>query len=203
MKTPTSTIQDYLSWIYNLQRDKEPISGSRLAGLLNVSAPTVTVTLQRMVRDGWIEISKQKEITLTTKGLTAAQNVIRRHMLTEWLLVKFLKISLSSTHDEAHKIEHAISPVIENRMAEELGNPKVCPHGNPLPGNELVVKDWLPITALKENDRITIRRIHEIAEDNLELLKYLEEQNILPGTSAQVKENLCFIQTVTLSLDDH
>src|SRR4030065_2447886 len=91
-KIPTPTIEDYLGIIYTLNRDGEEVYGARLAELLNVSAPTVTVTLQRMVRDEWINLDSEKKIHLTPAGITAASSIIRRHMLTEWMLSKILNL---------------------------------------------------------------------------------------------------------------
>lgn len=94
-KTPTPTIEDYLGIIYTLERDGEIVFGARLSKLLEVSAPTVTVTLHRMVRDGWIKVDKAKKIQLTPAGVTAAKKLIRRHMLTEWMLAKILNLPWS------------------------------------------------------------------------------------------------------------
>ena len=102
-KTPTPTIEDYLGIIYTLERDGEVVIGARLSELLEVSPPTVTVTLRRMVRDGWIDYDKSKKIKLTPLGIEAAKNVIRRHMLTEWMLAKILNLPWSKVHEEAHK----------------------------------------------------------------------------------------------------
>jgi len=112
--TPTATIEDYLGIIYTLQRDGEKVIGARLAEILEVSPPTVTATLKRMVRDGWVRMDGKKNISLTETGREAARSVIRRHMLTEWLLSRVLQIPMSELHDEAHKIEHTISPQLKN-----------------------------------------------------------------------------------------
>ena len=92
---PTATIEDYLGIIYTLERDGEKVIGARLAEILHVSPPTVTVTLKRMVREGWIQIDAKKQISLTPAGKDAAHSVIRRHMLTEWLLSRVLDIPWS------------------------------------------------------------------------------------------------------------
>src|SRR5512132_1446198 len=129
----STTVEDYLSWIYVLERDKEPILGVRLAELLGVTPPTVTNTLKRMLRDGLITM-KQNETRLTRNGKQAARTVVRRHMLTEWMMARLLP--WSKLHQEAHNLEHAISEEVETALFEELGQPQICPHGNPLPGCE-------------------------------------------------------------------
>jgi DtxR family Mn-dependent transcriptional regulator len=196
---PTYTIEDYLMTMQVMERDYGEIVAARLAEMMNVAPATVTVTLQRMERDKWIAGKGRKGgIRLTDTGREAAHDVIRRHMLTEWLLVKIFKIPLPQIHDEAHGIEHAISPQLEDRMREVLDDPKVCPHGNPFPGCESIVAKWIALADLAVGDQGTVRRIHEFAEDNPDLLKFLYEHQIIPGTQIQVTEILPFNHTVTV-----
>jgi DtxR family Mn-dependent transcriptional regulator len=194
----SSTIQDYLSLIYVMERDREPIVGLRLAELLGVTPPTVTNTLKRMTRDGLITMNKDGT-HLTTAGWDAAKSVMRRHMLMEWMMVKTLP--WCKLHSEAHLLEHAISTMTETALMEQLGQPDTCPHGNPLPGREQAVAAWIPLTAIPAGGRIIIRRIHELAEENTQLLAYLESKHILPGTQADVTEILPFNQTITIQVN--
>ena len=195
---PTPTVEDYLMTMQAMERDHGEIIAARLAEILNVTPATVAMTLKRMERDHWISGTGRKAIHLTEIGRSAAHSVIRRHMLTEWLLVSVLKVPLSETHNEAHNIEHAISPQLEERMYEVLGKPQTCPHGNPLPGCEHVTSGWMPLTDLHLGAAVTIRRIHEFAEDNFELLKFLLENGIVPGAQILVTDILPFNQTLTI-----
>lgn len=198
---PTSTVEDYLGAIYTLERDGERAIGARLAEMLRVSPPTVTTTLKRMARDGWIIADERKEIHLTNKGKQAARDVIRRHMLAEVMLARVLNMAWSDIHDEADTLEHSISTEIEQRMVEEFENPQVCPHGNPLPGHENVTFCWVPMTALSQGSRAIVRRVHEQAEENQDLLKYLEKYHIIPGVEIRVIENLPVNQTMTIECE--
>ena len=180
--TPTATIEDYLGIIFTLERDGEKVIGARLAEILHVAPPTVTATLKRMVRDGWVEIDKKKQIRLTKTGSEAAQSVIRQHMLTEWLLSRVLKIPWKDLHDEAHKIEHSISKDVENRLAAIMDEPDVCPHGNPMPGQEDISRNWIPITEFAPGEIFTLRRIHELIEEDNQSLQFLDENNLFPGS---------------------
>ena len=198
--TPTPTIEDYLGIIYTLECDGEAVIGARLSELLEVSPPTVTVTLRRMVRDGWIKVSDSKKIHLTPKGTDAARKVIRRHMLTEWMLAKILNLPWSKIHEEAHKIEHTISNEVEKRLIDKLDDPDLCPHGNPMPGMEALSNDWTPLVKMKAGDLIIIRRIHEFLENDPVLMKFLEKNRIIPGEKARVVENLPFNKTITLEV---
>lgn len=193
----SATIQDYLSLIYVLERDHEPVVGSRLADLLGVTPPTVASTLKRMTRDGLITMNKDGT-HLTESGWEAAQVIMRRHMLMEWMMVNTLP--WSRLHSEAHQLEHAISAMTEAALLEQLGNPQTCPHGNPLPGCEDAVKEWFPLMSAHVGDVVTIRRIHELAEENTELLTYLEQKQVVPGVQAIVSEILPFNQTITIEV---
>lgn len=194
----SATIEDYLGLIYISERDGDAITGIRLAELLAVSAPTVTNTLKRMVRDGLITMDGTHSPHLTAQGDQLARTVMRRHMLAEWMLIRML--SWSKVHHEAHGFEHTISDEVETALLLDLNQPETCPHGNPLPGHEAAVSAWVPLTGLKAGDCVTIRRIHEMAESIPELLAFLEEKRIEPGQKVKVVEVLPFNQTVTLDV---
>ncbi len=192
------TIQDYMLLIYILERDQEPVVGSHLADLLGVTPPTVTNTLKRMVRDGWLTMDG-RGTHLTAEGLNAAKVIMRRHMLMEWMMEKTLP--WSQLHAEAHNLEHAISASAEKALMEQLNNPQNCPHGNPLPGYEQQVAGWVPLTRVEAGKTAVIRRIHELAEENTELLTYLESKNLVPGKQVTVCEVLPFNETVCVEVD--
>lgn len=201
-KEPTPTIEDYLGIIYTLIRDGDEVYGARLADLLAVSAPTVTVTLQRMARDGWIRINETKKVTLTKKGNEVAKSVIRRHMLTEWMLAKILNIPWSKLHEEADRMEHAISNGVEQSMLERFNDPKLCPHGNPMPGSEKESNAWHPLIQCKPGEMVVIRRIHELLEDDLEILKYLETNEVKPGNQFQIEQVDPIKETLTIQQNE-
>jgi DtxR family Mn-dependent transcriptional regulator len=203
IKSPTPTIEDYLGIIYTLQRDNEEVYGARLAEILNVSPPTVTVTLQRMVRDKWITLDKGKKVHFTPSGLSAARNLIRRHMLTEWMLAKILNLPWSEIHNEADKIEHTISSDVEKSLQETLNDPELCPHGNPMPGSEEISRRWKSLPAFDPGAQVVIRRIHEFLEDDHELMKFLEKNKVTPGAVGVIQEILPFNSTISIAVDDH
>jgi DtxR family Mn-dependent transcriptional regulator len=121
-------------------------------------------------------------------------------MLTEWMMLN--RLPWSRLHGEAHNLEHAISEEAENALLDELGHPKTCPHGNPLPGYEAAVSAWLPLTGIAAGEMVTVRRIHELAEQNHELMAFLEAGGIMPGAQARVVEVLPFNQTLTVEVKD-
>ena len=124
-------------------------------------------------------------------------------MLTEWLLLKMLNVNWSQTHAEAHQLEHAVSEGLAEQMNISLDDPKFCPHGNPLPGFESYVENWTPLNEIKIGQKVIIRRIHETAEDNPELLGFFESNKLMPGAEAQLVEKLDFNQTLTLEIDQN
>jgi len=196
---PTHTVEDYLMNMHVMERDQGEIVAARLAELLGVSPATVAMTLKRMERDHWITgKSRKQSIHLTDLGRAAAHSVVRRHMLIEWLLVKILKVPYLQIHAEAHHLEHAISPQLEERLMDILESPQVCPHGNPFPGCEEATRHYIPLTEVAVGDKVVIRRIHEFAENNQELLSFLIENGIMPGAQGVVAERLAFNQTLTL-----
>lgn len=199
---PTHTVEDYLMRMYVMERDHGEIVAARLAELLEVAQPTVAVTLRRMERDGFISGRGRRAMHLTETGKEFAIRTMRRHMLVEWLLIKTLGIPMKEAHHEAHGIEHAISPLIESKLIELLGTPKICPHGNPMPGFEDHVKSWRPLTELKIGQKATVRRIHEYAEDDEPLLNYLIDQKIVPGAEIVLVERLDFNQTCAVQVGD-
>lgn len=192
----SATIEDYLITIFVLERDGEQVTGARLADLLGVTPPTVTNTFKRMVRDQLITMEAGHLPRLTTTGLEAASSVMRKHMLAEWMLNPLL--SWSKLHKEAHELEHAISSEVEAALLEDLHHPQVCPHGNPLPGNEDAVSHWVPLTQARSGTRGIIRRVHEFAENITSVLAFLEEKRIEPGQEVQVLEILPFNETITI-----
>ncbi|MFN3308271.1 MAG: metal-dependent transcriptional regulator [Anaerolineales bacterium] len=196
----TPTIEDYLSILWVLERDGEPVIGARLAEILGVTPPTVTNTLKRMTRDGLIAVDEKSGPHLTEQGRQAAQSVMRRHMLTEWLLLRML--DWSKTHSQAHTIEHTVSAELEEALQNNLENPQLCPHGNPLPGFEHVVANWQPLLNFTAGQTVVIRRVHELAEQNPELLAFLEAHQVMPGKVAQITEILPFNETVTLQIEE-
>ena len=198
---PTHTVEDYLMRMLVMERDEGMIIAARLAEQLNVAPPTVAMTLRRMARDGYVIGKGRKTLHLTDRGREFGYDVTRRHMLVEWLLVKVLKIPMPLVHEEAHALEHAISPALEQRIEELLGNPKVCPHGNPLPGCEDHVKNWVALSDCSIGEIMIIRRIHELAEDDDALLKFLYENGVLPGSKVVVKEILPFNHTASILVE--
>ncbi|MBN1314710.1 MAG: metal-dependent transcriptional regulator, partial [Anaerolineales bacterium] len=203
MERPTPIIENYLSVIYTLERDQEPVIGARLADWFEVSAPTVTATIKRMIRDGWVTMDDRKEIHLTKTGRKAAMSVLRRHMLTETMLARLLKVPWSKVHLEADDMEHTISRETMERMSDRLDAPQTCPHGNPLPGFEELMENWTRLTEVEAGQVVVIQRIHESAETKDQLMMFLEDNGLVPGTEVLVENVIAFNETLSLKVGQH
>jgi DtxR family Mn-dependent transcriptional regulator len=191
-------VEDYLQVMHYLTRDGVPVIAARLAERLNVTPPTVTATLQRMERDGLVEHGPRKEILFTIEGRQVAENIVRRHALAERLLTDLLKMPWHESHEEAHGVEHVMTPSIEARLLDALGNPTTCPHGNPIPGLGKLAPDEFPLNEARTGDELIIQRITEEAEEDLQLMKYLQEHGVEPGARMKVREAAHSIALIVL-----
>jgi DtxR family Mn-dependent transcriptional regulator len=199
---PTPTIEDYLSLIYSIAFDQEKITGVKLAEYLGVSAPTVTATLQRMERDGWIDSGEKKQILLTEKGTLAALAVLQRHNLVECLLYETLGMPLASIHEEAHRIEHAISAETQEYLTKKFIQKSFSPFGMPINGIGTDIEHWKPLLNAKSGEKLLIRRIiHYYC--TREALQFLENNHLIPGETIDIMDHHDFNQTFTVRTKEH
>ena len=198
---PTETIEDYLQLIYTMQREGSQVIAARVKERKGVSAPTAWATLKRMERDGLVHLADDHNIELSPAGLEMAESIIRRHMLAERLLTDILKLDWADVHDEAHKMEHAISPLIEQQIMQLLDNPSTCPHGNPIPGlSKHGLPNAFPLRMAAEGSLLVINNIAEHAEDDAGLMHYLQRNSLTPGAKLHVDEVALSNATITVSL---
>ncbi|MCL4466445.1 MAG: metal-dependent transcriptional regulator [Chloroflexi bacterium] len=188
---PTPTIEEYLEAIYTMAGEGRVVIGARLAESLAVSPPTVTSTVQRMRRDGLVAVSGEKEIRLTEKGEQAVEQLLRRHRLAERLLVDVLGLPWFDVHEDACRLEHAISSRVEERLAAFLGEPGTCPHGNPIPGHTGSTSE-IPLPEAQPQTNLVLRRVAKRAESETGLLRYLDEHGLRPGVSLVIQEQAPF-----------
>lgn len=198
----SSTVEDYLLAIYTLATEDGSVIAVRLAEKMGVTPPTVTKMVQRLVRDGLVEVKQQHEIELTRAGWEMAETMVRRHRLAERLLTDLLGLDWGEAHEEAHRFEHAISPLVEERLVKVLGNPKACPHGNPIPGTgsprQRVGK---PLSQVAPGEQVRIRMIREEAEVDRAFLDFLKRNGLVPGAEAEVTEIAPFNDLITVRVD--
>lgn len=187
----SETVDDYLQTIYSLQTEGETVISARLARWMQVTPPTAWATVKRMQRDGMVRLDDKKHIHLTPQGLQLAENIARRHRLSERFLTDVLKLRWADVHEQAHHFEHGLTPVIEQGIFEMLGSPKTCPHGSPIPHTGATLSPQLvPIDTLEPGSKATVRFISEELEQDKALLEYLERHHLKPGQSITILERV-------------
>jgi DtxR family Mn-dependent transcriptional regulator len=166
---------------------------ARIAERLAQSGPTVSQTVARMERDGLLHVAGDRQLALTNAGRTLATRVMRKHRLAECLLVSVIQMPWEEVHIEACRWEHVISEEVERRLYELLGHPERCPHGNVIPGlDELVAEagaapaahdsTMVDVTRGSNEDvKVTVTRITEQLQSDLDLMLKLKRAGIQPG----------------------
>src|ERR1700742_4443307 len=168
--------EEYLQTIFWLHEAGLPMTGANVARAMQLSAPTVHEMVGRLERDGYIKRGPDKSISFTDSGLEEAQSVARPHRLIERFLTDVLGIAWDDVHEEAERLEHAMSPVLEARMLAAIGDAKTCPHGHPIePGTRI---EGVPLGDVAEGATITVLRFENEAEDLLHLFK---DEGLEPG----------------------
>jgi DtxR family transcriptional regulator, Mn-dependent transcriptional regulator len=176
MASATVAEEEYLQTLFWLQEAKLPMTGANVARAMQLSAPTVHEMVGRLERDGYITRGGDKAISFTDSGLEHAEEIVRRHRLIERFLTDVLGIPWDEVHEEAERLEHAMSPVLEARMLAAIGDAKTCPHGHPIHAGARI--DGVPLADVQEGATLTILRFENEAE---ELLHYLMTTGIEPG----------------------
>ena len=168
--------EEYLQTIIWLQEAGLPMTGANVARAMQLSAPTVHEMIGRLERDGYVARGADKSLTFTESGREHAEGMVRRHRLIERFLTDVLGIPWDEVHEEAERLEHAMSPVLEERMHAAIGNAKTCPHGHPINVGERTV--GVPLGDVELGASVRVLRFENEAED---LLHYLKDTGLHPG----------------------
>jgi DtxR family Mn-dependent transcriptional regulator len=185
----TTTVDRYLETIYCIAGEGETVRPSRLAAWLGVSAPTVSDAIQRLARDGWVDVASDRSVSLTSEGLLAASALVRRHRLLERWLVDVLEFDWARADDEADRLSSGFSDAVIDELDRSLGSPATCPHGNPIPGRVPTYGELTSLANLEPGVAARVRRISEVAEHEARaLLTMLSEYGIAEGSEVEVLE---------------
>jgi DtxR family transcriptional regulator, iron-dependent repressor len=176
--------EEYLQTLFWLQEAGLPMTGANVARAMQLSPPTVHEMIGRLERDGYITRAGDKTIFFTDTGAEHAEGVVRRHRLIERFLTDVLGIPWDEVHEEAERLEHAMSPVLEERMLAAIGDAKTCPHGHPIVAGTRI--EGVPLADVEPGASVQVLRLENEAED---LLHYLKDQGLEPGLSATVRED--------------
>jgi len=195
----TAVIEEYLEGIYRLQERSKVARTSEIVELLQVVPGTVTNTVERLEKEGYVTHEPYKGVRLTEKGRKIALHVIRRHRLSERLLTDILHVKWSEAHEAACRLEHSITGDLIKKLEKALGRPRTCPHGNPIPTKcgGIIEEKSQPLTALNEREQGTIVKI---TEEKSDLLRYLDTIGLVPGTPIEVMEKVPFNGPITLKV---
>jgi DtxR family transcriptional regulator, Mn-dependent transcriptional regulator len=175
--------EEYLQTLFWLLEAGLPMTGANVARAMQLSAPTVHEMIGRLERDGYITCAADKTISFTDSGRSHAEGIVRRHRLIERFLTDVLGIPWDEVHEEAERLEHAMSPVLEERMLAAIGDAKTCPHGHPItPGARI---EGVPLADVQEGATVTVLRFENEAEDLLHELRAAGLEPGMEGTLAQ------------------
>ncbi len=181
----TRSVEDYLKTIFHLSEAGSPASTSDIAGHLDLAPASVTGMVKRLSEQGLLEHLPYRGVQLTAAGRRAALRMVRRHRILESYLVAFLDYTWDAVHEEAERLEHAVSDALVERMAAALGNPSVDPHGDPIPAPDGTMAElvYTPLPEVAIGLPVRIRRVETSQPDRL---RYLAEHGLVPGAVVTV-----------------
>lgn len=192
--------EDYLKAIWEIvQEEQVPIS-ARLAEELDVTPPAVTAALKRMTRDGYVKVQRDGRIALSRKGREAAEHLVLRHRLAEKLLTEVIGLEWSKVHEEAERLEHAISPEVEALLLKRFGADSSCPHGVPLFGGLAKLKKKngaVPLSEMNTGDHVEILRVFE---KDPKFLEFIAKIRLRPGARVRITQKE-YDETMTLDVE--
>src|SRR5919109_596505 len=184
MADVTVAEEEYLQTLFWLQEAGLPMTGANVARAMQLSPPTVHEMIGRLERDGYITRAGDKTISFTDIGAAHAEGIVSRHRLIERFLTDVLGIPWDEVHEEAERLEHAMSPVLEERMRAAIGDAKTCPHGHPIVAGARV--PGVPLADVAEGAKVRVLRFENEAED---LLHYLKDSGLEPGLEGTLTES--------------
>jgi DtxR family transcriptional regulator, Mn-dependent transcriptional regulator len=168
--------EEYLQTMFWLEEAGLPITGANIARAMQLSPPTVHEMIGRLEGDGYVSRAEDKRLSFTEQGRGEAQAIVRRHRLIERFLTDVLGVPWDEVHEEAERLEHAMSPVLEERMLAAIGDAKTCPHGHPIV--EGVREQGALLADVEPGANVHVLRFENEAE---ELLHYLKDSGLHPG----------------------
>jgi len=191
------SVEDYLKTIYQLAEGAGEVATTEIAERLLVAPASVTGMIKRMAESGLLEHEPYRGVRLTKEGRKSALAVMRRHRLLETYLITKLGYDWSSVHEEAERLEHAVSDELVERMAFALGDPKYDPHGAPIPtkDGEIERLEYVPLAEVEAGARVALR---QVGDDDSERLRYLKSIGLVPMVEMTVLDKQPFGGPITL-----
>lgn len=197
----TISKEDYLKAIAEAEGEGGTVIAATLSHWLSVTRAAVTFALKRLTKDGLVSVKRDGQIRLTAQGRQIAERTIFRHHLIERMLSEVFGMSWYEVHDEAERLEHAVSPAFEKKLVAKLGHKDVCPHGNGLVLRSAAERRQRGMCLLKEAEAGSKYRIASVYERDRKLLEFLDKEGIRPGVRIGVKTRN-YDGTVSLSVNN-
>jgi DtxR family Mn-dependent transcriptional regulator len=194
----TVSKEDYLKSILEAESNGEAVISARLADLLKVSPPAVTMALRRLKKDGLVRVLSDGQIRLTEAGRKIARKLTLRHHLIERMLSEMFGMEWWKVHDEAERLEHAVSPDFEAKLLAKLGSDGACPHGNLSEMESPASRRRRGLVLLADAEPGANYGVSGIYERDRKLLEFLEARGIRPGAKLKLIERN-YDQTLSLS----
>ena len=168
----TESTEMYLITVYRLTRDRPFASNSDIATSLGISLSSASEKIKRLALDGFLVHESHEGTALTDKGRQIALNVVRKHRLIESFMVTMAGYHIDEVHEEACRLEHAISDRLADALETLLGYPQVDPHGHPIPDKtgDIMAQDYLPLNEVPPGEIVTIARVEDLAVVQVEEL---------------------------------
>jgi DtxR family Mn-dependent transcriptional regulator len=198
--TPSRSVEDFLKAVFTLQQESERVQTNTLRDALKIAAPSVTDMAKRLVAAGLIDYQKYRGVILTDAGREIALKVIRRHRLIELYLVRELGYELREVHNEAERLEHAVSDHFIEALSRKLGHPQIDPHGDPIPTAEGVIteREMQPLTMIEPGVKAVIS---QLKTNDAEMIQHMIDRGFRLNARIEVVERDPFEGPITVHVD--
>lgn len=197
----SESVDDFIKAVYTLQQHGERVSTTTLRDTLAISAPSVTDMAQRLVNVGLIDYQKYGGVLLTPDGEAMALKIIRRHRLIELFLVREMGYALRDVHEEAERLEHAVSERFIEALSRKLGNPRFDPHGDPIPAADgsMTERALQPLTDLSPGSTGTVARLRSETAD---MIEHMQERGFVLGAQIVLVQHDPFDGPLTVRVNE-
>jgi DtxR family Mn-dependent transcriptional regulator len=195
----SSSIEDYIKHIYELQAVGNKVNTNLLAGVLNVSPASVSEMISKLAKPGWIKNTPYRGFSLTKEGEKIAVNMVRKHRLIEVFLQQHLGYTWDEVHNEAEKLEHVCTDKFINKLDEYLGYPKFDPHGDPIPDidGKMTDKKNYSLCEVNIQKNYTVCKVNDTSD---EVLKYISSIGIRLNSEILVTEKIAYDDSMIITI---
>ncbi|MDZ4149143.1 MAG: metal-dependent transcriptional regulator [Flavobacteriaceae bacterium] len=196
------TVENYLKALFLLSVEKGEVNITELSNLLQVKLPTANSMIKNLNEQGWVSYEKYKPLSLTPKGKKKAALIVRKHRLTEMYLVEKMGFGWEEVHEIAEQVEHIDSTIFFERMDELLGNPKIDPHGSPIPdkNGEMQQKNYDPLGICKPGETV---KLVALVHSSSEFLKFLNRRELQLGAELKIESIEDYDKSMVVSYENH